>query len=47
MLTITPPTVLGRLPGDKDPAKAVRVMQAMLGMGKIDIAGLQRAYDQG
>jgi predicted 3-demethylubiquinone-9 3-methyltransferase (glyoxalase superfamily) len=40
------PTALMRLMGDKDPAKAGRVVQAMLGMHKIDIAGLQRAYDQ-
>ena len=40
------PTALMRLMGDKDPAKAGRVVQAMLGMTKIDIAGLQRAYDQ-
>ena len=40
------PTALGRLMGDKDPVKAGRVMQAMLGMNKIDIAGLQKAYDQ-
>jgi predicted 3-demethylubiquinone-9 3-methyltransferase (glyoxalase superfamily) len=33
-----------RLMGDKDPAKAGRVVQAMLGMQKIDIAGLERAY---
>jgi predicted 3-demethylubiquinone-9 3-methyltransferase (glyoxalase superfamily) len=33
--------------GDKDKAKAKRVMQAMLKMKKIDIAGLQRAYEQG
>jgi predicted 3-demethylubiquinone-9 3-methyltransferase (glyoxalase superfamily) len=39
------PTALGRLMGDKDPAKAQRVMQAMLKMTKIDIAALQRAYD--
>jgi predicted 3-demethylubiquinone-9 3-methyltransferase (glyoxalase superfamily) len=32
---------------DKDPAKANRVMQAMLKMEKIDIAGLQQAYDGG
>lgn len=36
-----------RLMGDKDPVKAGRVVQAMLGMSKIDIAGLQRAYDNG
>ena len=40
------PTVLGRLMGDKDRAKAGRVVQAMLQMVKLDIAGLQRAYDQ-
>ena len=40
------PRVLGRLLGDQDRARAGRVMQAMLGMSKIDIAGLQRAYDQ-
>lgn len=39
------PRVLSELLGDKDPAKANRVMQAMLKMGKLDIAGLQRAYD--
>ena len=40
------PTALGELMGDKDPEKAGRVMQAMLKMVKIDIAGLQQAYDQ-
>jgi predicted 3-demethylubiquinone-9 3-methyltransferase (glyoxalase superfamily) len=40
------PTALGQLLSDPDPAKAGRVMQAMLQMKKIDIAGLQRAYDQ-
>ena len=40
------PSALGRLLGDPDPARAQRVMQAMLGMTKIDIAGLQRAYEQ-
>jgi predicted 3-demethylubiquinone-9 3-methyltransferase (glyoxalase superfamily) len=39
------PTVLIELVQDKDPAKSARVMQAMLQMTKIDIAGLQRAYD--
>jgi hypothetical protein len=29
----------------KDPARASRVMQAMLKMVKLDFAGLQRAYD--
>jgi len=32
--------------GDKDPAKANRVMKAMMQMQKLDIAGLQRAYNQ-
>lgn len=40
------PTVLGKLMQDKDPEKAGRVMKAMLQMKKIDIAGLQRAYEQ-
>jgi predicted 3-demethylubiquinone-9 3-methyltransferase (glyoxalase superfamily) len=40
------PRALGRLLGDPDRAKAGRVMQAMLSMGKIDLAALQRAYDQ-
>ena len=39
------PNALGELMGDKDPAKAQRVMQAMLQMRKIDIAALQKAYD--
>jgi predicted 3-demethylubiquinone-9 3-methyltransferase (glyoxalase superfamily) len=39
------PTILGKLLQDKDPAKSQRVMKAMLGMVKIDIAGLQKAYE--
>jgi len=39
------PTVLGELLQDKDPEKSKRVMQAMLQMDKIDIAGLKRAYE--
>ncbi len=39
------PTALGELMGDSDPEKAGRVMQAMLQMGKLDVAALQRAYD--
>ena len=39
------PQALVTLMGDKDPARAGRVVQAMLGMSKIDIAGLQKAYD--
>ncbi len=40
------PTILGEMLNDPDPQKAARVMQAMLGMKKIDIAGLRRAYEQ-
>ena len=39
------PKQLGQLLSDPDPAKAGRVMQAMIRMGKIDIAGLQHAAD--
>ncbi len=39
------PPVLGEMLQDKDPEKAGRVMQAMLQMGKIDIAALKRAYE--
>ncbi len=41
------PTALGRMLGDPDPAKAQRVMAAMLTMGKIDIQGLTDAYHRG
>ena len=40
------PTALGEMLGDKDPAKANRVMKAMLQMDKIDVKGLKQAYDQ-
>jgi predicted 3-demethylubiquinone-9 3-methyltransferase (glyoxalase superfamily) len=30
---------------DPDPAKVARVMKAMMGMVKIDVAGLKRAYE--
>ena len=40
------PTALGEMLADPDPEKAGRVMQAMLQMSKIEIDGLQRAYDQ-
>lgn len=39
------PTILMKLVQDPDPAKAQRVMQAMMKMVKIDIPTLQRAYD--
>jgi predicted 3-demethylubiquinone-9 3-methyltransferase (glyoxalase superfamily) len=41
------PKLLGELMSDEDEVKADRVMQAMLGMQKIDCAELQRAYDGG
>ena len=40
------PKTLMRLLNDPDPEKAQRVVQAMLQMKKIDIAGLERAYNQ-
>ncbi len=40
------PSALGELMGDKDPAKAKRVMEAMLQMNKIDIQTLRQAYEQ-
>jgi len=39
------PTVLGELMNDPDDEKSDRVRDAMLQMIKIDIEGLQRAYD--
>ena len=39
------PVVLRDMLMDKDPARANRVMQAMMKMVKIDIAALERAYD--
>ncbi len=41
------PRALGELLGDPDREKADRVMKAMLGMGKIEIAGLRHAYEAG
>ncbi len=38
------PTALGELLGDPDPVRSQRVMQAMLNMKKIEIAGLKQAY---
>jgi predicted 3-demethylubiquinone-9 3-methyltransferase (glyoxalase superfamily) len=38
------PTALDDLLGRADPAAAERVIQAMLGMSKLDIATLERAY---
>jgi predicted 3-demethylubiquinone-9 3-methyltransferase (glyoxalase superfamily) len=39
------PTILGKLLSDPDPLKAQRVTAAMMGMGKLDIAALERARD--
>jgi len=38
------PTVMPAMFADPDPAKAARVMEAMLKMKKLDIAALQHAY---
>ncbi|HSX00366.1 MAG TPA: VOC family protein [Patescibacteria group bacterium] len=40
------PKALGELMQDPDVAKAQKVMQAMLKMSKIDVATLQKAYDE-
>jgi predicted 3-demethylubiquinone-9 3-methyltransferase (glyoxalase superfamily) len=40
------PSILPKLVQDKDPEKSKKVMKAMLQMTKIDIQGLQQAYDQ-
>jgi predicted 3-demethylubiquinone-9 3-methyltransferase (glyoxalase superfamily) len=40
------PTILDALISDPDAAKAQRAMAAMLQMGKLDIAALQRAAEQ-
>ncbi len=39
------PTVLKDMLGDPDASKAGRVMEAMLGMVKLDIAALNKAYE--
>jgi predicted 3-demethylubiquinone-9 3-methyltransferase (glyoxalase superfamily) len=39
------PNALGRLMGGPDPEASQRAMEAMMGMEKLDIAQLQRAYD--
>jgi predicted 3-demethylubiquinone-9 3-methyltransferase (glyoxalase superfamily) len=40
------PTVMSEMMQDKDPAKAKRVMEAMLQMKKLDIKTLKQAYEQ-
>ena len=39
------PTGMEEVFADSDPQRAQRAMQAMLGMGKLDIAALRRAAD--
>jgi predicted 3-demethylubiquinone-9 3-methyltransferase (glyoxalase superfamily) len=39
------PSALGKMLQDKDAKKSQRVMKAMMQMDKIDIKGLQEAYD--
>jgi len=41
------PAALGRLLQEKDAKKARRVMEAMMKMGKIEIAELKKAYEGG
>jgi predicted 3-demethylubiquinone-9 3-methyltransferase (glyoxalase superfamily) len=41
------PTVLGQLLSDANAKKSGRVMQAMMGMKKLDIRGLQQAAAAG
>jgi predicted 3-demethylubiquinone-9 3-methyltransferase (glyoxalase superfamily) len=41
------PTLVGELMQDGDAERTKRVMQAIMGMNKLEIAGLKRAYDQG
>ncbi len=40
------PTILGELIADPDREKADRAMKAMLGMVKLDIAELRRAFEE-
>ena len=41
------PTILGKLMASGDPGKSEKVMSALLKMGKLDIAALKEAYDEG
>jgi predicted 3-demethylubiquinone-9 3-methyltransferase (glyoxalase superfamily) len=40
------PVALTEMLSDPDPAKSQRVMEAMLQMGKIEVAGLREAYER-
>jgi predicted 3-demethylubiquinone-9 3-methyltransferase (glyoxalase superfamily) len=44
---VNPSTFMNELVRDHNSQKAERAMKAMLGMGKIDMAEIQRAVDQG
>lgn len=39
------PAVLGKMMADKDPKKSERVLSALMKMKKLDIAGLESAYE--
>ncbi len=39
------PTILGKVLGDPDRTRAGRAMEAMMKMTKLDIAGLQKAFE--
>jgi hypothetical protein len=39
------PTILDEMIRDADPARARQVAEAMLGMVKLDVAGLKGAYE--
>lgn len=41
------PTALDNMMQDKDPARSGRVTQAFLKMKKLDLAGIQKAYNEG
>ncbi len=40
------PRVLGELMSGPDPARSMKVRDAMLSMGKLDVEGLRRAYNE-
>ena len=40
------PAIIGEMMSDPDPVKSERVMQALLQMKKLDIAGLKKAYEK-
>ncbi|WP_394828009.1 VOC family protein [Pendulispora albinea] len=44
---IVPSRLMEMVQNKKDPAKAKRAFEAMLQMKKLDLAALQRAYDEG